>query len=66
MGEPAEIPPQCAGSNHGRNGLVGSTDEEDEEWSVQAERQNSSMKMRGAIYRGKGYKCIPMVMNTLL
>ncbi len=60
------MPPQCAGSSHSRGGAVCSTDVEDEEWSVQAERQSSPMKMRSAIYRGRGYKCIPMVMNRLL
>ncbi len=54
--------PQCARSNHNGGRVVHSID--DEEWNVKAERR-SSVKMKSAIYRGKGYECIPVVMNRL-
>ncbi len=57
------MPPQCTRSSHNDGRAVHSIDD-DEEWSVKAERQ-TSVKMKSAIYRGKGYDCIPVVMNRL-
>ncbi len=57
------MPPQRATSNHSDGKAVHSIDD-DEEWSLNAQRQGP-VKMKSAIYRGKGYECTPVDMNRL-